>query len=163
MLQAALKELPANVNLRLAAAGLKIVTGDHNAAIAEYEAILKDQPNSAVAVNNLVSLMLDYRSDKASLDRATTLADALKGTTLPQFQDTYGWALYRKGDYKGAISILEAAVAKLPDLAAARYHLGMSYAAGGQPEKAAEQLKKALDLEPDGTALKESIRAAMPQ
>ena len=163
VLQAALKELPANVNLRLAAAGLKVVTGDHNAAIADYDAILKDQPNSAVAVNNLVSLMLDYRTDKASLDRATTLADALKGTTLPQFQDTYGWALYRKGDYKGAISILEAAVAKLPDLAAARYHLGMSYAAGSQPEKAAEQLKKALDLEPDGTALKESIRAAMPQ
>jgi len=163
VLQAALKELPANVNLRLAAAGVKVVTGDHNAAIADYDAILKDQPNSAVAVNNLVSLMLDYRTDKASLDRATTLADALKGATLPQFQDTYGWALYRKGDYKGAVSILEAAVAKLPDLAAARYHLGMSYAAVGQPEKAAEQLKRALDLEPDGTALKESIRAAMPQ
>ena len=163
VLQAALKELPANVNLRLAAAGLKIVTGDHNAAIAEYEAILKDQPNSAVAVNNLVSLMLDYRSDKASLDRAITLADALKAATLPQFQDTYGWALYRKGDYKGAISVLEGAVAKLPDLSAARYHLGMSYAAGGQADKAAEQLKKALDLEPEGTALKESIRAAMPQ
>ena len=80
---------------------------------------------------------------------------------MPQFQDTYGWALYRKGDYKGAIAALEPAVAKLPDLSAARYHLGMSYAAGGQPEKAAEQLKKALDLEPDGTALKESIRAAI--
>jgi tetratricopeptide (TPR) repeat protein len=161
VLQAALKEIPSNVNLRLAAAGLKVVTGDHNAAIDEYDAILKDQPNSAVAVNNLVSLLLDYRSDKASLDRATTLADALKSATVPQFQDTYGWALYRKGDYKGAIAALELAVAKLPDLAAARYHLGMSYAAGGQPEKAAEQLKKALDLEPDGTALKESIRAAI--
>lgn len=161
VLQAGLKEIPTNVNLRLASASLRIATGDHNAAISEYDGILKDQPNSAVAVNNLVSLLLDYRSDKASLDRATTLASSLKSATVPQFQDTYGWALYRQGDYKGAISVLEAAVAKLPDLAAAHYHLGMSYAAGGQPEKAAEQLKKALDLEPDGTALKESIRAAI--
>ena len=160
VLQAALKELPDNVNLRLAAAGLLIVKGDHNAAISEYEAILKSQPNSAVAVNNLVSLLLDYRSDKASVDRATKLADSLKSASVPQFQDTYGWALYRQGDYKGAIAVLEGAVAKMPDLAAAHYHLGMSYAAGGQPEKAAEQLKKALDLEPEGTALKESIRAA---
>jgi hypothetical protein len=37
----------------------------------------------------------------------------------------------------------------------------MSYAAAGQSEKAAEQLKLALALEPDGTTLKESIRAAM--
>jgi hypothetical protein len=37
----------------------------------------------------------------------------------------------------------------------------MSYAAAGQPDKAAEQLKAALALEPDGTALKESIRSAL--
>jgi hypothetical protein len=37
----------------------------------------------------------------------------------------------------------------------------MSYAAIGQSDKAAEQFKKALVLEPDGTALKDSIRAAM--
>ena len=57
-------------------------------AIAQYEAILKDQPNSLVAINNLVSLLLDYRSDKESLDRAFSLADALKNSNVPQFQDT---------------------------------------------------------------------------
>jgi Flp pilus assembly protein TadD len=114
-----------------------------------------------VAINNLVSLLLDYRSDKASLDRALALADALKGSNVPQFQDTFGWAQYRKGDYTGSISTLEGAAAKLPDLAAVHYHLGMSYGAAGQADKAAEQLKKALTLEPDGTALKESIRSAI--
>ena len=57
--------------------------------------------------------------------------------------------------------MLEGVAAKQPNLAAVHYHLGMSYTAAGQPEKAAEQLKLALALEPDGTALKESIRAAM--
>ncbi|SHM85617.1 tetratricopeptide repeat protein [Bradyrhizobium lablabi] len=161
VLKAGLKELPANVNLKLSSAGIQIQKGNHDAAISEYESILKDQPNSPVAVNNLVSLLLDYRSDKESLDKAFSLADLLKNATVPQFQDTWGWAQYRRGDYKGAIATLEDAATKLPDLAALHYHLGMSYKAAGQPEQAAEQLKTALKLEPDGTTLKESITAAM--
>jgi tetratricopeptide (TPR) repeat protein len=161
VLQAALKELPGNVNLQLSSAGLLILKGDHDGAIAQYEAILKDQPNSLVAVNNLVSLLLDYRSDKQSLDRAVLLAEALKTSKVPQFQDTLGWAQYRQREYTNSISTLESAAAKLPNLAAVHYHLGMSYAAAGQTEKAAEQLKTALTLEPDGTALKESIRSAI--
>ena len=160
-LQAALKEMPDNVNVRLSYAGLQILKGDQNAAITQYEAILKDQPNSLVAINNLVSLLLDYRADKASLERAFALSDTLKNSNVPQFQDTLGWAQYRRGEFKDAIATLEAAAAKVPNLAAIHYHLGMSYEAAGQPEKAAEQLKMALALEPDGTALKESIRAAM--
>jgi tetratricopeptide (TPR) repeat protein len=161
ILQAALKELPADVNFRLSSAGLQILKGNHDAAIAQYEGVLKDQPTSLVAINNLVSLLLDYRSDKESLDRAFSLADALKNSNVPQFQDTLGWAQYRRGDYKSSIATLESAAAKLPNLAAIHYHLGMSYAATGESEKAAEQLKTALGLEPDGTALKESIRSAM--
>ncbi len=161
VIQAALREQPDNLNFRLSLAGLQILKGDNNAAIAQYDSILKDQPNNLVAINNLVSLTLDYRSDKESLDRAIALADALKNSNVPQFQDTLGWAQYRKRDYKSSISTLENALAKLPNLAAVHYHLGMSYAAAGQSEKADEQLKAASALEPDGTALKESIRAAM--
>jgi Flp pilus assembly protein TadD len=113
-----------------------------------------------VAINNLVSLLLDYRSDKESLDRASSLSEALKNSNVPQFQDTLGWAQYRRGEFKNAISTLEAAAAKVPNAAVVHYHLGMSYAAAGHSEKAAEQLKTALSLEPDGTALKESIRSA---
>jgi len=161
ILQAGLKELPGDPTLRLSAAAVQILKGDYDAAIAQYEAILKDQPNSAVAINNLVSLLLDHRSDKESLDRAFTLADTLKNMNLPQFQDTVGWAQNKRGDMKNSVATLEKAAAKLPSLAAVHYHLGMSYAAVGQPDKSAEELKKALALEPDGTALKESIRAAL--
>jgi cellulose synthase operon protein C len=59
------------------------------------------------------------------------------------------------------VATLEAVEAKLPNLAAVHYHLGMSYAATGQAEKAKDQLNKAFSLEPDGTPLKESIRSAM--
>lgn len=161
VLKAGLAELPGNVAFRLSLAGLQIVRGNNDAAISQYEAILQDQPNSLVAINNLVSLLLDNRSDKPSLERAFELSEKLKSSNVPQFQDTLGWAQYKRGDVKGAIATLEAAVAGVSNLAAVHYHLGMSYAAAGQAEKAAERFKTALSLEPDGTPLKDSIRSAM--
>ncbi len=161
VIQAALKQMPDNLNFRLALAGVKLLRPDYEAAIAQYEAILRDQPTSVVATNNLVSLLLDYRTDQQSLDRAVTLSQSLKGTALPSLKDTLGWAQYRSGDYKSAIATLEDVVAAVPNLAVARYHLGMSYKAAGQADKAADQLKTALNLEPDGTELKDRIRTAI--
>jgi pentatricopeptide repeat protein len=161
LMQAALRELPDNANFRLALAGLQIQKGDNETAIAQYESILKDQPKSMVAINNLVSLLLDNRTDKDSLNRALTLSDELKNANVPQFQDTFGWAQYKRGEYKTAVSILENAAIKLPNLAAVHYHLGMSYKATGAADKAEEQFKIALGLEPDGSPLKEKIRAGL--
>jgi pentatricopeptide repeat protein len=161
VIQAGLKEQPDNVNFRLTSAGLDILKGDQTAAMAQYESLLKDQPNSVLAVNNLASLILDNRSDKESIDKAVALADKLKGASLPQFQDTFAWAQFKKGDYKVAVKTLEAVEVKMPDSAVVHYHLGMSYAAAGEADKAAEQFKTALGLEPDGTPLKDNIRSAM--
>jgi tetratricopeptide (TPR) repeat protein len=161
VVQSGLKELPGNINFRLTSANLAILKGDQAGAMAQYEAILKDQPNSLLAINNLASLLLDNRTDKESLSQAFALAERLKSTNLPQFEDTVGWAQFKKGNYKAAVSTLEAALAKQPNLAAVRYHLGMSYAATGQTDKAAEQFKAASALEPDGTPLKASIQSAM--
>ncbi|KRR27890.1 hypothetical protein CQ14_08615 [Bradyrhizobium lablabi] len=161
VLKAGLAELPDNVAFRLSLAGLQIQRGNNDAAISQYETILQDQPNSTVAINNLASLLLDNRSDKPSLERAFELSEKLKNANAPQFQDTWGWAQYKRGDFNGAIATLEAAAVAMPNLAAIHYHLGMSYAAAGQNEKAAEKFKAAFSLEPDGTPLKDSIRAAM--
>jgi tetratricopeptide (TPR) repeat protein len=161
VLQAGLAELPGNVAFRLSLAGLQILRGNNDAAITQYEALLQDQPNSLVAINNLASLLLDNRTDKPSLDRGYELSEKLKSSNVAQFLDTWGWAQYRRGDFKGAIATLEAAAAGAANLPAVQYHLGMSYAAAGQTEKAAERFKTAFALEPDGTPLKDCIRSAM--
>jgi tetratricopeptide (TPR) repeat protein len=161
VVQAGLREQPQNLSLLLVAAGLQIQTGKDDSAIAQYEAILKDQPNSLIAINNLASLLLDHRSDKESIDRAVALSEKLKGSAVPQFEDTVGWAQFKKRDVKGAVATLESVAVKLPDLAAVHYHLGMSYAADGKSDQAKQQFQKALALEPDGTPLKSSIRAAL--
>jgi tetratricopeptide (TPR) repeat protein len=161
VLQDGLREQPENLNLKLVLAGTLIQTGDYEGAIAKYESILKDKSNIPVAINNLASLLLDYRTDQDSLNRAYALSEELKNSNVPQFQDTVGWAQYQRGDFKAAVATLEGAQAKLPNRGSIRYHLGMSYIATGQAEKASEQLKAALQLEPDGSPLKDKIRSAL--
>jgi putative PEP-CTERM system TPR-repeat lipoprotein len=156
-----LREQPDNLNLKLALALNLIQAGDYEGAIAKYESILKDKPDIPVAINNLASLLLDHRTDKESLERAYTLTEGLKNSTVPSFQDTLGWAQYHKGDFEAAVATLEAAQAKSPNRGSIRYHLAMSYIATGKTEKATEQLKAALQLEPDGSPLKDRIRSAL--
>lgn len=156
-----LKEMPEDGSLRLTKAGLLGSLGQHDAAIEIYEAIVRDQPGSLVAVNNLASMLLDYRSDKASLDRAQAMVERLRGVQVPQFLDTIGWALHLRGDHAAAKPMLEQAKAQLPNVAAVRFHLGLLYRALGEEPKASEELKAASLLETEESELKKKIRAAL--
>lgn len=160
-MQAALNNAPNNLSLRFLLAGFHLQVREVDQALAQYEAILKEQPNSLVVLNNIVSLILDNRTDKESVEKALVMADRLKGASLPQLQDTYGWAEFKRGDIKKAIATLEAAKSKLPNNASVRYHLGMGYLSNGSSEKAQIELKVALDLELEDTPLKKSILEAM--
>jgi tetratricopeptide (TPR) repeat protein len=159
-IRAGLEQQPNSFILHLALAGLLERKGDYEGAIAEYEFMLDKQSGNMIVANNLASLLVDHRTDKASLDKAQALAVSLRKSQVPQFKDTLGWVSYREGDYKSAVSLAEEAAADLPNLALVRYHLGMSYIATGESAKASEQLKKALDLSPNG-GLAEDIRAAL--
>ena len=119
------------------------------------------QPGSLIVANNLASLLADYRTDKASLERANSLALLLKKSEVPQFKDTLGWVSYQRQDYRAALPLLEDAVKALPNLAMVRYHLGMTYLATGQDEKASEQFNKARKLAPNDADLGAKIDAAL--
>ena len=134
-IQAGLKEQPDSANLHLTAAQIRELKGDYEGAISEYENLLKQQPGSLIVINNLASLLADHRTDKASLDRAQSLAVSLRQSQVPQFKDTLGWVEYRQGDFKDAISLLKDAAAAMPNLALVHYHLGMSYLGIGEPRR----------------------------
>ena len=159
VIHAALKEQPDSFEMHLALASALEAKGDYEAAIAEYESMLKQNSGSLVVANNLASLLADHRTDKASLERAYSLATILRKSQVPLFKDTLGWTYYQRGDYKSAISLLEEAALALPQMALVRYHLGMSYFADGQAVKASEQFKKALELSPPSD-LQAKIRTA---
>jgi Flp pilus assembly protein TadD len=102
-----------------------------------------------VIANNLASLITTHRDDDESLARAHAVAQRLRGLEVPQFQDTYGWIAYRRGQYAEAISHLEPAAAALSDNALVHYHLGMTYAAMERLEEARTTLERALELAGD--------------
>jgi tetratricopeptide (TPR) repeat protein len=160
-IRAGLQQDPKSFALRLTLAGLLEAKGDFEAAISEYDGLLKDQPGSMVVANNLASLLADHRTDKASMERANSLAVLLKNSQIPQFKDTLGWVNYRQGDYAAASSLLESAATQLPNIALVHYHLGMVYLAAGQDGKASEQFSKVHDLAPNDADLKEKIDTAL--
>src|SRR5262249_34113478 len=91
VIRAALRERPDSPEMHLALAGVLEFKGDYEAAISEYESMLKQEPGSLIVANNLASLLADHRTDKASLDRAYSLAVSLRKSPLPSFKDTLGW------------------------------------------------------------------------
>jgi cellulose synthase operon protein C len=161
IIRTGLKQQPDNAQLRLALAGVLELKGDFEAAISEYEALLKDQPGSMVFANNLASLLAEHRTDKASLDRALSLAASLRKSQVPHFMDTLGWIYFRQGNYKSAVPLLEQAAAELPNAALVRYHLGMAYSALSAREKATQELKRALELAASDAELAKKIGAAL--
>ncbi|MGE5510058.1 MAG: tetratricopeptide repeat protein [Bacteroidota bacterium] len=161
VVQAGLREMPDNSTLQLVQAGLFEMKGDYEAAIEAYERMTKQESGSMVVANNLASLLADHRTDKASHERAYLLAASLRKSQVPQFKDTLGWIHYLRGEHRVAAALLEEAVAQLPDMALVRYHLAMSYVALGEPAKASEHFKKALELSGERSDLPEKIKAEL--
>lgn len=141
-----LEKQPKSLPLRLLRAGMLERLGEYDAAIREYEAINEDRPGLPVIANNLASLLAEHRNDKASLEKAYTLAKQFNNSKVPFFKDTLGWIQFKRGEYKLAIPMLLDASKALPDLPLVRYHLGMSYLEDKQNENAKKELAKALEL-----------------
>ena len=160
VLRTGLQKRPNNMTLRLTLAGVLEQTRQYEAAIAEYEGMMGNQSNSTIVANNLASLLADHRDDRASLEKAKSIAAGLRELRVPQFADTLGWISYRSGDYVGAVPLLEKAATQLPNVALVRYHLAMSYVELKQYAKASEQLAAALALGPD-RELEERIQGAL--
>jgi Tfp pilus assembly protein PilF len=160
VVRAGLEKLPNSVSLHLAMGGCLERAGDFEGAMAEYQHVLDKDPKSLVASNNLAYLLADRRTDKASLERASSLASALRKYPLPNFKDTLGWIAYRQGDFRAAVPLLEEAVAASPKLPTSHFHLAMTYLAIGGSGKASEQFKLALEETPD-SELKTKILAGL--
>lgn len=118
--------------------------GNLDAAIAEYERVLADNPESELASNNLAMLLVEYREDEASWQRARALVEDLRNSEQAAYLDTVGWIEYKLGAVEQAILFLEKAVERAPAASIMRYHLGMALYAGGNRVGAREHLSEAL-------------------
>lgn len=137
---------PEDPSLQWAMATTLQRAGDFDGAIAIYEDLYARSSSSIIVANNLASLLTTYRDDPESLERAFTIARRLRDTRQPAFQDTYGWILYRRGNFEEALEYLEPAAAGMGDDALVQYHLAKTYLALERPEDALEQFRRAVTI-----------------
>jgi cellulose synthase operon protein C len=139
-----LKIAPNDFGLNITLASVYEATGKLDNAIKVYEKLIIDRPDSDIVANNLASLLLDTRTDKASYDRAYQLISKAKTNQIPQFLDTLGWASYKVGKYDEAETALTKAAEQLPDVAIFHYHLAKVYIAKNDNTSAKQSLQKAI-------------------
>ncbi|HUN74141.1 MAG TPA: tetratricopeptide repeat protein [Steroidobacteraceae bacterium] len=111
-------------------------------AIREYEALQTHDPT--LAANNLAMLLVTYRKDRASLDRAQHLVAGFAASENPQLLDTAGWVQLKLGDVQRALPELEKAADRAPHSSVIRYHLGMAEYQAGERNRARLELRSAL-------------------
>ena len=134
--------LPDSANLKWLEAGVAEQQGDIERAIAIYEELYAANSGALVVANNLASLISTHREDDATLQRAYEIARRLRGTDVPQFQDTYGWIAYRLGNHEEALEYLAPAAAALPGDPTVQFHLASAQAALGQDAEALASFQK---------------------
>ena len=143
-LQAAIPKVDQPEMLQLQLAGVYERTNKPDDAIKMYEAMLSKNSGFDVAANNLVMLLITYKTDKASLDRAKQLSARFADAANPSFLDTYGWMLYKRGETAAAVAALQNVLSKTPDSPVSLYHLGMAQASAGLTDAARDNLSRSL-------------------
>ncbi|WP_051372389.1 tetratricopeptide repeat protein [Sedimentitalea nanhaiensis] len=150
VLDKALVELPEDGNLLWAKAGQLERDGDIEGAIGIYETMYAQNSNSMIVANNLASLLSNYRTDEASLDRAYTVSRRLRDSDVAAFQDTFGWITFKRGDRETSLDYLRAAASGLPNDPTVQYHLAVNLAALARNQEALDQFRKVVELtDPD--------------
>ncbi len=119
--------------------------GRYEDAIAAYENVLAGNPDMQVVANNLAALLADYRTDRASFERALELARDFESSDNPALLDTLGWVYHRLGEYDRAQPLLEQAVGAADQVPVLSYHLGMNYLAQGRKDLARQYLARSLE------------------
>lgn len=139
--EAWLRKNPADGMVRGAAAELLVRARDFPGARKQYEAILKNNPSDAGALNNLANVLIELK-DPGAVDIADR---ALKTDPRnPVLLDTAGWASHRAGKADRALQLLRDARLRAPDNPDIRYHLAVVLAQAGRKGEAREELNAAL-------------------
>ncbi|MEL7150740.1 MAG: tetratricopeptide repeat protein [Pseudomonadota bacterium] len=150
LVNASLDGSPDSPDLLWAKASFLEQSNDIDGAIEVYERLYSLNTSNQVVANNLTSLLVTYRNDPETLERASAVGRRLRGTEFPPFQDTYGWLMYRQGNFTEAVTYLEPAAAALSTDPIVQFHLGKVYMELGRNADAVKQFETVLSLAEDG-------------
>jgi tetratricopeptide (TPR) repeat protein len=142
--ESALKLAPDELPLITEVASVYETHNRVNDAIALYEGAYRHHPHVAMVANNLAMLLVSYRTDRASLDRARDLTTDFASSNNGTLLDTNGWVRFKRGEYTEALPVLDRAADRAPDSKEIRYHLGMAELHAGQTDRARANLETAV-------------------
>jgi tetratricopeptide (TPR) repeat protein len=114
-----------------------------DAAQNAYETLLKIDPKFEPALNNLAYM---YSEALGQPEKGYDLAKRARELAPddPNAADTLGWIQFRKGDYLGALPLIQESAEKEPSEPGIQYHLGMAHYYLGQEEPARQAFQKAI-------------------
>jgi tetratricopeptide (TPR) repeat protein len=145
VIQAGLKANPDSEELHMLLASAYSSQGQIDPAITAYDGALRLNPRNVLAANNLAVLLVDYKGDPQSLQKAFALSREFeKEAPHPLFLDTLGWVRFKMGQQEDALRLMKHAVAKSPEVPTLNYHLGMAFYQSGKRAEARAYLSKAL-------------------
>jgi len=134
--------------------------GDTEAAIEAYRAAVRRWPDSAMALNalgyTLTSFSDDYREAHKLIRKALKLEPQSAAII-----DSYGWVLYRLGEYEKALYELNRAYKMLPDPEVAAHVVEVLWKLG-RLEEARVVLEKAEERDPDDRMLHDVRQRVFP-
>jgi putative PEP-CTERM system TPR-repeat lipoprotein len=119
---------------------------DNKQAETHYKAILAEQPDNVLALNNLAFLYSQQNNPQA-LELAKKAYE--KAPESAAILDTYGYILIKQNQPKEALPILEKAVSLAPKANDIQFHLAEAYSANDNKKKAIEILETIVKMEQD--------------
>ena len=140
-IEAWIAKYPGDVVVRFRFAGELAKAGALGAAIRQAELLAEQYPDNALLLNNLASLYLKT-GDKRAFGHAERAYQA--ASSSPAVADTYGWALFKKGQERAAVEVLRQAHAGLPENPDVAYHLAAALDRTGKVAEAKGLLEKSL-------------------
>ena len=136
-----LKRHPDDTAVRAYAAEAYMVANRNREAIALYEGLVKANPGSFTALNNLANL---YQREKDARALATAEQALKLAPDHPGVQDTLGWILLEQGELSRASALLAKAAGRVPQSGTIRYHYGVALARSGKKAEAKKELQAAI-------------------
>ncbi len=119
--------------------------GRHQDAVAEYEAVLKLNPDQSMGLNNLAYVLGDRLNKPAEALPYAKRASRLNPRDANTL-DTYGWILARNDRLGEAAGALLRALEFAPENLDILYHLGVVHMRQGDLRDAKERLEKAKSV-----------------
>jgi len=113
----------------------------------QYRVLIEKNNKNILAVNNLVSLLLDHPIGNEDIAEAGLYEATLKSINNDNIKDTLGWLYVKQGLPEKSIILFNSVLMNSPDNSTFNYHIGVAYAQMDNAEQAKTYLNKALNHE----------------